>query len=153
MVHTSTSTPPTPGFSERISDRHHTVFSVRSCRDAVIWLGQLPGSYLNNSIKIHIGRESNTLVSISSTSSGVERIVETGGELNCDEDRYFWIIWSGDTVSVGRGVYTGSDVIVSVDDTVTSTLSQIFYESEENSTAQWSFVNTLGENVTFEVSQ
>ena len=142
MVMSSPRQRTTTSFSEMVTDRKDTVFGLTVCQDAVVWVGEYAGSHLSNSVKFLLGENQNSLFTLTNT-SGHEVSVGASGELSCEEERYFWISWRDEMVAVGRGVYPGTDVIVSIKEATASGLSAVFYDTE-NQTAQWDFHDPRG---------
>lgn len=88
------------------ADYTHFEFSVRGCKDVMIYLASLPmnASPDIEGYKIGIGAQENTRTFLREYPSRTE--VENVGTLNilsCHSLRRFWISWKDSTLTVGSG--------------------------------------------------
>ena len=91
------------------------VFRVKACKDVQVFLATRPND-VNTTHEIRLGSNGNQQSYLKQLTKATNITVDTPEILNCAELRYFWILWLGRHVEVGRGPTVGEEVFLSFRD-------------------------------------
>jgi len=131
-----------------LTDKSEVTFSVTACKEAHVILTQIPGIFKYRSYELLIGTLENTETWLVRSDDGAFLgWAITLGILNCQLRRFFWISWTINSLSFGRGTIPGQNRILYHNDYYPGhTLNSLSVRTPAGVRGVWGFAGISGEN-------
>lgn len=129
-------------------EKHHFLFKVRACSDAVLELSSNMTSETGFEYALMLGlTDSSDGLSITNVRSGRAHTSHYAGVVSCSAFRYFWLNWTDTTLRVGQGHIVGEKQLIEFSEDKGALLAAFRYmalRGGQGYDVEWEFSRTSG---------